>query len=304
MNQTTNLRLNYITDADDMAVRDFFMSLAGSGTNSNMQILDREIQALKNAQPNQMIGATSSKGGEAGIAPAPSAGKEVSFLRGDATWADPMEGYDPDGTVKQAGGIPSYVQANAPKVTVEDSVLSTSATNAASSNAVKKAYDLAAAAIPAEQKGTANGVASLGVDGKLLSSQLPAGFSGVEILDSQVLVFGTGIGSGSLTDLNVVKSNGIVIVTGNLIFAPSQAKDAYSIGLSGLPPVAGRGLSIVDASWLIGETSKPTLLASASIQTNGITSNNGNSPMLDISFESNLGIQKYGLYMTLIYATT
>lgn len=109
MNQTTNLRLNYITDADDMAVRDFFMSLAGSGTNSNMQILDREIQTLKNAQPNQMIGATSSKGGEAGIAPAPSAGKEASFLRGDATWADPMEGYDPDGAVKTAGGITAYV---------------------------------------------------------------------------------------------------------------------------------------------------------------------------------------------------
>ena len=33
-----------------------------------------------------MVGATSSKGGTAGLVPAPDAGKHTSFLRGDGTW--------------------------------------------------------------------------------------------------------------------------------------------------------------------------------------------------------------------------
>ena len=36
-----------------------------------------------------MVGATVSEAGDSGVVPAPSAGKNLSFLRGDATWALP-----------------------------------------------------------------------------------------------------------------------------------------------------------------------------------------------------------------------
>lgn len=51
---------------------------------------------------------------------------------------------------------------------------STSSTEAATPSAVKTAYDLAASAIPSSQKEQANGVATLGSDGKIPGSQLPS----------------------------------------------------------------------------------------------------------------------------------
>ena len=36
-----------------------------------------------------MSGATSSAAGQSGLVPAPAAGKQTSFLRGDGTWAVP-----------------------------------------------------------------------------------------------------------------------------------------------------------------------------------------------------------------------
>lgn len=58
-------------------------------------------------------------------------------------------------------------------VMLEDSVTSTSVTKATTPKNVKQAYDLAAAAIPAGQKGQASGVATLGTDGKVPTAQLP-----------------------------------------------------------------------------------------------------------------------------------
>lgn len=58
-------------------------------------------------------------------------------------------------------------------VQLTDSVASTSTTTAATPNSVKTAYDIAAAALPAAQKGAANGVASLDAGGKVPQAQLP-----------------------------------------------------------------------------------------------------------------------------------
>lgn len=57
-------------------------------------------------------------------------------------------------------------------VMLEDSVTSTSVTKAATPKSVKQAYDLAASAVPVSQKGVANGVATLGADGKVPAVQL------------------------------------------------------------------------------------------------------------------------------------
>lgn len=51
---------------------------------------------------------------------------------------------------------------------------STSTTQAATPSAVKSAYDLAAAKISSTEKGVANGVATLGSDGKVPATQLPS----------------------------------------------------------------------------------------------------------------------------------
>ncbi|MCM3281507.1 phage tail protein [Exiguobacterium sp. MER 193] len=58
-------------------------------------------------------------------------------------------------------------------VMLEDSVASTSTTKAATPNSVKQANDNANGRIPTSQKGQANGVATLGADGKVLTAQLP-----------------------------------------------------------------------------------------------------------------------------------
>ena len=57
---------------------------------------------------------------------------------------------------------------------LNSAVNSTSNATAATAGAVKKAYDLAAAAIPGTQKGAANGVAALDANGMVPSAQLPS----------------------------------------------------------------------------------------------------------------------------------
>ena len=59
-------------------------------------------------------------------------------------------------------------------VQLNDTVTSTSTTQAATARAAKQAYDLAAAAIPASEKGAANGVATLDASGYVPASQLPS----------------------------------------------------------------------------------------------------------------------------------
>lgn len=83
------------------------------------------------------------------------------------------ENYDPTESVAKAGGIAQYVQTNSPKVTLSDSVSSTSTTTAASSKAVKTAYDLANGALPKNQKNAANGVAPLNSSSKVPIANLP-----------------------------------------------------------------------------------------------------------------------------------
>lgn len=70
--------------------------------------------------------------------------------------------------------IRSATTAQTGVVQLNSTTNSTSTTLAATPSAVKSAYDLASAAIPASQKGVANGVATLDVNGIIQSSQLPS----------------------------------------------------------------------------------------------------------------------------------
>lgn len=66
-----------------------------------------------------MVGASSTKAGAEGLVPAPAAGKQASFLRGDGTWATPtdtkytLESFGVSATaseINQLGGVKSNVQ--------------------------------------------------------------------------------------------------------------------------------------------------------------------------------------------------
>lgn len=87
---------------------------------------------------------------------------------GDATWSVTFDGS------KNVAGVMTVKKgstAQAGLLKLNNSVSSTSTTEAATPNAVKTTYDLAASAIPAAEKGAINGVATLGADGKIPAEQ-------------------------------------------------------------------------------------------------------------------------------------
>lgn len=112
-----------------------------------------------------MGGATASAAGSAGLVPAPTAGKQDSYLKGDGTWAVPYAHPTGDGNlhvpatstgnsgkVLTAGStagslswttLPSGSTSASGMVQLNDTVSSTSTTQAATANAVKTAYDKA-----------------------------------------------------------------------------------------------------------------------------------------------------------------
>lgn len=92
------------------------------------------------------------------------------------------ESYDPSDSVANAGGIAAYVSQNSTKVIVENSVSSGSTTNAASADAVRRAYNLASNAIPSSKYNVANGVAPLNENAKVPFENLPIFKSGSIII--------------------------------------------------------------------------------------------------------------------------
>ncbi len=90
--------------------------------------------------------------------------------------AVPQVQVDAKGRVIAAANVPirSGTTDQTGVVQLNSAVDSTSTSLAATPSAVKQTYDLAAAAIPLSQKGVANGVATLDVNGFVPSSQLPA----------------------------------------------------------------------------------------------------------------------------------
>lgn len=83
-------------------------------------------------------------------------------------------GEDITSGVVSADFLPDATTSAQGVVQLSTSVSSTSDTLASTPSAVKQAYDLANAAIPATEKGAANGVAPLGSDSKISSTYLPS----------------------------------------------------------------------------------------------------------------------------------
>lgn len=130
MSTTKNLNLIVVSGEENMTVYDFIQSIAGSGVDSNFEVIDQIIQDIQDTHNNHghtvadisdfptslpanggnadtvggrapetfalsdhdhdtMSGASSVESGTSGFVPAPKAGNETAFLRGDGTWATP-----------------------------------------------------------------------------------------------------------------------------------------------------------------------------------------------------------------------
>lgn len=109
------LALNGVKSEDtQMTFREWRLRVNGEDNDSNMEILDTEIGAVKKkmtelegqslsdedrlklAKIKDMVPATADGNGEAGFVPAPQSGDQVKYLRGDGTWGVP------EGTSKPA----------------------------------------------------------------------------------------------------------------------------------------------------------------------------------------------------------
>lgn len=95
-------------------------------------------------------------------------------LKGDTGTKGDTGPRGPQGETAAMPTIPSASTSVQGIVQLNNTVTSTSSTLAATANAVKLANDLAKAAIPSSQKGAVNGVATLGANGKVTPTQLPA----------------------------------------------------------------------------------------------------------------------------------
>ena len=90
---------------------------------------------------------------------------------GDATWSVTFDGS------KNVSGVMTVKKGSTTQaglLKLNNAINSSSTTESATPSAVKTAYDLAASAIPAAQKGAINGVATLGADGKIPADQFRA----------------------------------------------------------------------------------------------------------------------------------
>lgn len=114
-----------------------------------------------------MTGATASASGGKGLVPAPAAGDNTKFLRGDGKWAAQAT-YGAAGTslglVKSGGDV----TISSGVITVNDNSHGHTITNV---SGLQTALD---AKLAKSLKGAANGLAELGADGKVPAAQLPS----------------------------------------------------------------------------------------------------------------------------------
>ncbi|EHQ88303.1 tail fiber protein [Desulfosporosinus youngiae] len=115
-------------------------------------------------------------------------------------------------------------------VQLSSSTTSTSTTLAATPSAVKVAMDKANAAIPSSQKGVANGVATLGADGKISFSQLPV-LSASGIFSDTTTVIGAGMTYTKTIPLEIeAKTGSIIIFAGGMAYYMFNTNPASTKG--------------------------------------------------------------------------
>lgn len=98
------------------AILDFILPKGADGKGAVITVNGKEPDAAGNVNVANMTGASDSAAGKAGLVPAPAAGKQTSFLRGDGTWVVPTSttysagtGISLSGTTINNSGVRSVV---------------------------------------------------------------------------------------------------------------------------------------------------------------------------------------------------
>lgn len=98
------------------AILDFILPRGADGKGAVITVNGKEPDAAGNVNVANMTGASDSAAGKAGLVPAPAAGKQTSFLRGDGTWVVPTSttysagtGISLSGTTINNSGVRSVV---------------------------------------------------------------------------------------------------------------------------------------------------------------------------------------------------
>lgn len=197
-----NKAVNIVADANVIESISLNTQLLPVGANKNVSITAKPIQSQKSSPAANgyalafidtiwqdthgviyatkkymvdMTGATAQGAGVAGVVPAPQAGDEGKFLRGDGEWADPGGGGG-GGEVNTIESITLNGTSVPPDSNKNVALVETDPTVPSWAKASSKpAYTAGeVGAIPTTQKGAASGVAELDSGGKVPSSQLPS----------------------------------------------------------------------------------------------------------------------------------
>ena len=188
-----------------------------------------------NTTYNDLKGATASAAGTHGLVPAPAAGKQLSFLRGDGTWVVPTDTQYSDVTQSSHGLMTAAdktkldgIATGATKVTVDASMSATS-TNPVQNKVIQAALD-----------GKSN------TDHTHTKSDI--GLGNVENKSSATI-------RGELTKANVTTALGYTPPTTDTQYADLKGATASAAGTHGLvpAPAAGKQLSFLrgDGTWVV-----------------------------------------------------
>lgn len=94
-------------DAGNVDINDYVSDIEINGTTVTITFADGTTKTQTTQDTNTtysaMTAATSSAAGKAGLVPAPAAGKQASFLRGDGTWAVPTNTVPTDYVTSKGG---------------------------------------------------------------------------------------------------------------------------------------------------------------------------------------------------------
>lgn len=90
INDISLLKQNIVTELNDNTTNE---DVPGAlFIKSELAQMSKDLnQAIVDATPSTMTGATSSVNGSAGLVPAPASGNQAKFLRGDGTWQTPTD---------------------------------------------------------------------------------------------------------------------------------------------------------------------------------------------------------------------
>ena len=180
-------------------------------------------------------------------------------------------------------------------VRLNDSTADTSTTDAATPNAVRRAYDLAATAIQSTEKGVANGVATLDSNGFIVISQIPTAIDDIQEYASTAAFPATGVEN--VIYLAISPNNRMYRWSGSVYVAISSGPVAdEALKLTSPRSITASG----DLTWTVNFDGSQNVTAAATLTSTGVVAGTYRSITVDEKGRATAGtnpttIAGYGL---------